>query len=206
MSTTKRRESARRIKSPDGTLLCSCGCGEVPKPPRRTWFSDACVDAWKLKNDPSHVRRLVFERDRGICALCGCDAEATYRAWQEYHRDAGRLAAWLLNAYRWNVEWDRCGGRFRFRDQPPVTAREQAAYRRAIVAKYGPAGAWTPGRRTAWDADHIVPVCRGGGQCGLENYRTLCVPCHKRETARLAAERAAERRLKEWEPELFASA
>jgi 5-methylcytosine-specific restriction endonuclease McrA len=34
-----------------------------------------------------------------------------------------------------------------------------------------------------WEADHIVPVAEGGGACGLENYRTLCVPCHKEITA-----------------------
>ena len=42
-------------------------------------------------------------------------------------------------------------------------------------------GVW----RKWWEADHIVPVSEGGGLCGLENYRTLCVPCHKRETAKL---------------------
>lgn len=30
-----------------------------------------------------------------------------------------------------------------------------------------------------WDADHIIPVVNGGGSCGLENLRTLCIPCHK---------------------------
>jgi len=30
-----------------------------------------------------------------------------------------------------------------------------------------------------WDADHIVPVKEGGGLCGLENIRTLCIKCHK---------------------------
>jgi 5-methylcytosine-specific restriction protein A len=30
-----------------------------------------------------------------------------------------------------------------------------------------------------WDADHIIPVKKGGGQCGLENIRTLCIKCHK---------------------------
>lgn len=34
---------------------------------------------------------------------------------------------------------------------------------------------------------------RGGGQCSLKNYRTLCVPCHAAATKRLAGERAAER-------------
>ncbi len=30
-----------------------------------------------------------------------------------------------------------------------------------------------------WDADHIIPVKEGGGMCGLENIRTLCIKCHK---------------------------
>jgi 5-methylcytosine-specific restriction endonuclease McrA len=33
--------------------------------------------------------------------------------------------------------------------------------------------------RSYWDADHIVPVHQGGGECGLDNYRTLCYRCHK---------------------------
>lgn len=36
-----------------------------------------------------------------------------------------------------------------------------------------------------WEADHIVPVSEGGGECGLENYRTLCIPCHKAATKEL---------------------
>ncbi|XP_065062913.1 uncharacterized protein LOC135689576 isoform X1 [Rhopilema esculentum] len=30
-----------------------------------------------------------------------------------------------------------------------------------------------------WEADHINAVSEGGGECGLENYRTLCIPCHR---------------------------
>ena len=33
-----------------------------------------------------------------------------------------------------------------------------------------------------WDADHIVCVKDGGGQCGLDNMRTLCIVCHKKKT------------------------
>ena len=33
-----------------------------------------------------------------------------------------------------------------------------------------------------WDADHIIPVKNGGGCCGLDNLRTLCIPCHKNIT------------------------
>jgi len=43
-----------------------------------------------------------------------------------------------------------------------------------------------------WEADHIIPVCEGGGCCGLENYQTLCLRCHKKETAELSKRRAVK--------------
>jgi len=52
---------------------------------------------------------------------------------------------------------------------------------------------WRPGGRQ-WDADHILPVVAGGGECGIENVRTLCIWCHRRETASLAHARASAKR------------
>jgi len=40
-------------------------------------------------------------------------------------------------------------------------------------------------RRSLWDADHVRPVAEGGGQCDLDNLRTLCLPCHREVTADL---------------------
>ena len=40
-------------------------------------------------------------------------------------------------------------------------------------------------RRSLWDADHIVPVVQGGGECDLSNIRTLCLRCHKEVTTLL---------------------
>ncbi len=40
-------------------------------------------------------------------------------------------------------------------------------------------------RKSLWDADHILPVAEGGGECDLENIRTLCLLCHRRATAEL---------------------
>jgi len=36
-----------------------------------------------------------------------------------------------------------------------------------------------------WDADHVLPVSKGGGECGLDGIATLCISCH------LAKSRAA---------------
>lgn len=46
-------------------------------------------------------------------------------------------------------------------------------------------------RRTLWDADHIVPVVEGGGECDLSNIRTLCVNCHRAATLALRERRRA---------------
>ena len=44
---------------------------------------------------------------------------------------------------------------------------------------------WHAGRRSFWDADHILPVAEGGGECDLSNIRTLCLWCHQEHTAQL---------------------
>lgn len=46
-------------------------------------------------------------------------------------------------------------------------------------------------RRTLWDADHIVPVVEGGGECDLSNIRTLCLRCHREVTQALRERRRA---------------
>ncbi len=48
-------------------------------------------------------------------------------------------------------------------------------------------------RKSLWDADHIVPVVEGGGECDLANLRTLCLHCHRVVTESLRARRRAAR-------------
>lgn len=48
-------------------------------------------------------------------------------------------------------------------------------------------------RRSLWDADHVIPVAEGGGQCDLSNLRTLCLLCHREQTARLVKRLRDER-------------
>lgn len=52
-----------------------------------------------------------------------------------------------------------------------------------------------PPARTWWECDHRQEVVRGGGAgCGLDNFQSLCVACHKTKTRNLARARASERR------------
>jgi 5-methylcytosine-specific restriction endonuclease McrA len=45
-------------------------------------------------------------------------------------------------------------------------------------------------RKSLWDAHHIVPVVEGGGECDLDNIRTLCLKCHRAATAELRVRRS----------------
>lgn len=43
--------------------------------------------------------------------------------------------------------------------------------------------------RSYWEADHIVPVVKGGGEStDLNNFRTLCIECHLKVTNELKKE------------------
>jgi 5-methylcytosine-specific restriction protein A len=48
-------------------------------------------------------------------------------------------------------------------------------------------------RSTWWDADHIHQVAAGGGECSLQNLRTLCLPCHRRVTREFMAQHRADK-------------
>ena len=49
-------------------------------------------------------------------------------------------------------------------------------------------------RKRWWDADHVVPMSFGGAGTGLENLRTLCLPCHRKVTTAQARKAALARR------------
>lgn len=127
-------------KGPGGRNLCRWCSLEVPAG-RLTFCSDFCVEEWRLRSNPGHLRERVFERDKGICAVCRIDCQAA-----------------LLHL-------KRARGKSRLK----------------LQAEWGISG----NRKSLWDADHVVPVVEGGGECDLSNMRTLCVRCHKAQTAAL---------------------
>ena len=65
-------------KGPNGRFLCRWCSLEVPAG-RHTFCSEFCVDEWKLRSNPGHLRERVLERDKGICAQCGMDCVTQFR-------------------------------------------------------------------------------------------------------------------------------
>ncbi len=126
-------------KGSNGRCLCRWCNLEVP-PARLTFCSEWCVEEWRLRSDPGHLRERVFQRDRGVCASCGLNCHA-----QLLHIKRLRGAARAKAMAEWRMR----------------------------------------GRKSLWDADHIVPVAEGGGECDLSNMRTLCLKCHRTRTEEL---------------------
>lgn len=160
MSTSRHNHIAQPFNTKAEDKPC-CYCGKPRPAGRRRWCSDACVDDFRVrKGDAGHIRFLLRQRDKEICAKCGCDM--------------GRLRRVLVAAF--GPKWDR------------LYSNNSTLFRWFLRRLGIPA--W---RDQFWDGDHIVPVVEGGGGCGLDGYRTLCIWCHRDETAALAKRRAQSR-------------
>lgn len=180
--------STRRIatlpptrRDPEGRPLCRW-CGVLVPRGRQTWCSQACVDDYRMRSDPGWFRRQILKRDQGICVLCGTDTLAVERAYEAAKRslDEERMRRWSWAAHPSDGPWCR-------------EAEEWATRERGLLRARARAIGYCTWRHT-WEADHVLPVVEGGGECGLEGYRTLCLACHRRETAALARRRAQSRR------------
>jgi len=45
-------------------------CHQKVSPPRRTFCSSKCVHEYRLRTSSSYIRKCVYRRDHGICAIC----------------------------------------------------------------------------------------------------------------------------------------
>lgn len=171
-------------RGPGGNPLCR-QCNEETPGPRRTFCSKECVHAWKLTTDRGYQAVHVRKRDSGVCALC---ARNTYEEQRAVQSMAGRFP---LPAS--SPRFEPCTGDDRDSQFPAIV--EAARALGLIGKKAKPKTRWNLNlHRQPWEMDHTKPVVEGGGGCGLENLRTLCIPCHRAQTADLARRRAKERR------------
>jgi len=67
-----------RRKDADGNYLCAV-CGKALPNWHRKYCSRACADVAWVACIPQHARLRVRQRDKGVCARCGCDTEKVKR-------------------------------------------------------------------------------------------------------------------------------
>lgn len=148
---------SKMLKGPHGFNLCRQCSKECPSN-HRTFCGPKCVDKWKMKTDPGHVRFKVKQRDKGVCAICQLDTT--------------RIEDMLV------VLRELWHGSFGY-DRDSIPELGPVRNKLMEILKVGH-------RSTYWDADHIKAVKDGGGGCSLKNYQTLCIWCHKAKTAKAA--------------------
>jgi hypothetical protein len=142
----------------------------------RHWCSEECLRRYLTMSHGSFVRMQLFERDQGICAECGVNAAQMDAALARLKDDL--LHPLLMTIHPMVVTTLRAEG------WTNIKLRGRGSYPDVIEFS------------SCWEAHHIQSVVEGGGECGLENYRTVCFICHKRISAEQARARANVRRLK----------
>ncbi|XP_010424730.1 PREDICTED: DNA annealing helicase and endonuclease ZRANB3-like [Camelina sativa] len=143
--------------------LCQKPCkGNNAKEPE--YFEDlfcdlACYEDYRIRTSGRYIRQELFQIEHGICTNCKLDC----------HQLVRRLRPLPLEKRRKYIN----------QVAPELFARKNLL--ETLVTD--------PTEGNAWHADHIIPVYQGGGECRLENMRTLCVACHADVTAAQCVER-----------------
>ncbi|HYE07436.1 MAG TPA: HNH endonuclease [Planctomycetota bacterium] len=169
----------------DGRAQCRRCLGPLPHP-QAMFCGAACAHEFRIRASPAYARRAVFARDRGVCTHCRLDCGMLDRIIARLRRPARDGDRSDPDAAP--DEWTR-----------PILSeqdeRDQAEGERTalwLIEKLG------LGLRkhscSLWQADHRVPFSDGGADCGLGNYRTLCLACHRLQTKELHRRLTTRRR------------
>jgi len=138
-------------------------CAWCGGPSRSAKYCSPACDSEAYIRRGDTVGSAVFQRDGGICAECGINAQSIAAACRDIYKTLGQFS-------EHGCYW-----------RPDKWVKDQ----------WGP---WWRVWENPWQADHIIPVVEGGGCCGLDNYQTLCIRCHKLDTKTLSARLAGRRR------------
>ncbi|KAJ7564591.1 hypothetical protein O6H91_02G024600 [Diphasiastrum complanatum] len=137
--------------------LCQTPCegsrSKFPKFMEDLFCKVSCFNEYQLKTSQRYLREELFKIERGVCVKCQLDCHG------------------LVERIRFLPKIQR---RVYTIEKAPQFEKHKNLLEKLIE---------DPTEGNAWHADHIVPVFEGGGECNLENMRTLCVACHAKVTA-----------------------
>lgn len=153
--------SASDVSVLEGRSCAWCGTGMSGSAIKAgsTYCSQECAEEGRLRRGGKfaavQIRAATFALEGGTCTICGMNAHDLFEQIRAL-QPPERLNK-LLSA-----NW--------------ALPKSSKALERLLN---------DPKEGNFWQVDHIRAVAEGGGSCGMENLRTLCVPCHTRETAQL---------------------
>ncbi|ANQ09354.1 DNA helicase [Plasmodium coatneyi] len=114
-----------------------------------------CRKIYFLKKSSTTIRRLIYERDKGVCNICKLDCTNLIRQIKnQKYFSINEKIDYFVKRYPLFIE-----------DINHLTF---------ILEK--------PMEGHIWNVDHILPVFRGGGEASFDNLQTLCTFCHKKKT------------------------
>lgn len=118
------------------------------------------IDPYKRHNF-WHLEHQFPPKNNGICD-CGCGQPLT-----------GRRKRWATEGC-WHLAWQ----------QTAVIQGNSKVIRQLVLLRDKGVcrGCGLVCKNKEWHADHIIPVHLGGGGCGLDNFQTLCIDCHKEKS------------------------
>jgi len=153
----------------DGRKLCAWCPNPLPRG-RRRYCSAACDFEAGIRMQPLLALRHVGERDGWRCGKCG------RKLWPKDHEYTvlRRVVpeSWLGRSIR------------RYEADYRHLQRMHEALKTGLKAGM-----------IRYELDHVVPVSEGGGCCGLDGFRLLCLrPCHAEETGKLRRRLNARKR------------
>jgi 5-methylcytosine-specific restriction protein A len=96
-------------------------CGRQVPRPRRFCDDPQCKVEVRIRAEPRFARSRVGRRDRGVCAICGCDTLKLFRIFRHAQRDSG--SAGLVPLWRelgFHGHWGQCGDRWQCDHIVPV--------------------------------------------------------------------------------------
>jgi 5-methylcytosine-specific restriction endonuclease McrA len=171
---------SRKLRGPNGRPLCRVCAQEVP-PRRRTFCSGGNVTIVRENRTETlgfpkmdRARRGTVEEEWGCVEEWRVRSDSGFARAAVFHRDRGVCLRCGLDTIALRARMELVLSCLRGGDG--AAFREKLKDFDPFLGSHG----------ELWNVDHAIPVSEGGGQCGLDNLRTLCIPCHRIETAALA--------------------
>jgi len=176
-------EDFARVKGWKGTIKDKRGtcrvCNLPVKPPKLYYFGSPECD--KLRHfGGMNPRNLLFCRDNGVCCSCGLDTLKLI----DILANKGAVPAFISDHLKFLIK--------REHEDAPRQAAIEYQLEQWNVPNRGNV------RKSLWDMDHVIPVEEYTGDIEylneLSNLQTLCIPCHKKRSAKQAGGRAKRKK------------